>query len=600
MPPSKNRKKSFEAELEFDADIPSNLEKVLKRRYLMKNEQGEVIEKPAQMFRRVAKTVASAEKKYDSSADVKRIEDDFYSMMINSEFLPNSPTLMNAGTPIGQLSACFVLPVDDSIEGIFGAVEKMAIIHQSGGGTGFSFSRLRPRGDIVNSTKGVASGPISFMRIFDTATDVVKQGGRRRGANMGILRVDHPDVMEFVGSKNNPEDFRNFNISVAVDDKFILALEEDGDYDLINPHTRRVVKHLRADDIFSHIVEMAWKIGDPGIVFLDVINRDNPTPSIGKIESTNPCGEQPLLPYESCNLGSINLAKRVSDEGIDWDRLGEVVEKGVDFLDDVIDVNRFPLKEVEEVTKANRKIGLGVMGLADMLIQLGIPYDSEDALGVAEKVMKFIYERAKDRSSELGEIRGNFQNFEGSLPAEQYISMRNATVCTIAPTGSISIIAGCTSGIEPIFAVAFVRNVMEGARLLEINPYFGEVAKKRGFYSRDLMMKIAKKGSIQDIGEVPSDVRSLFVTAMEIEAEWHVRMQATVQRYVDNAVAKTVNLPSDATKEDVRKVFLLAHKLGCKGITVYRYGTKKDQVLYVGGVVDSEYSGGCVAGACPF
>ncbi|MDY6966445.1 MAG: adenosylcobalamin-dependent ribonucleoside-diphosphate reductase [Halobacteriota archaeon] len=580
--------------------MPSNLEKVLKRRYLMKNEQGEVIEKPAQMFRRVAKTVASAEKKYDSSADVKRIEDDFYSMMINSEFLPNSPTLMNAGTPIGQLSACFVLPVDDSIEGIFGAVEKMAIIHQSGGGTGFSFSRLRPRGDIVNSTKGVASGPISFMRIFDTATDVVKQGGRRRGANMGILRVDHPDVMEFVGSKNNPEDFRNFNISVAVDDKFILALEEDGDYDLINPHTRRVVKHLRADDIFSHIVEMAWKIGDPGIVFLDVINRDNPTPSIGKIESTNPCGEQPLLPYESCNLGSINLAKRVSDEGIDWDRLGEVVEKGVDFLDDVIDVNRFPLKEVEEVTKANRKIGLGVMGLADMLIQLGIPYDSEDALGVAEKVMKFIYERAKDRSSELGEIRGNFQNFEGSLPAEQYISMRNATVCTIAPTGSISIIAGCTSGIEPIFAVAFVRNVMEGARLLEINPYFGEVAKKRGFYSRDLMMKIAKKGSIQDIGEVPSDVRSLFVTAMEIEAEWHVRMQATVQRYVDNAVAKTVNLPSDATKEDVRKVFLLAHKLGCKGITVYRYGTKKDQVLYVGGVVDSEYSGGCVAGACPF
>ncbi len=503
-------------------------------------------------------------------------------MMANSEFLPNSPTLMNAGTPCGQLSACFVLPVFDSIEGIFDALENMALVHKSGGGTGFSFSRLRPKGDMVRSTKGVASGPVSFIKIFDVATDVVKQGGRRRGANMGILRVDHPDIIEFVRSKSTRTLFQNFNLSVACDNKFMKAVKENSDYDLINPRTKKVMKRLHADDIFNLIVEMAWETGDPGIVFLDAINADNPTPNIGRIESTNPCGEQPLLSFESCNLGSINLEKIVSNGDIDWDRLDIIVKKGVNFLDDVIDINKFPLKKIENVTKANRKVGLGVMGFSDMLIQLGIPYDSNDALCIAEKVMKFICKGAKKRSMELGKERGNFPNFEESVLAKGHSSMRNATTCTIAPTGSISIIAGCTSGIEPIFAVSYIRNVMEGTHLIEINPYFKKLAKKKGFFSKDLITRISKNGSIQDIKEIPSDVRRLFVTAFDIEPEWHVRMQAAFQKYVDNAVAKTVNLPFDATKEDVRNVFLLAHKLGCKGITVYRYGSKEDQVLYLG------------------
>lgn len=598
----------------LDQNLSINAKKVLERRYLKKNEKGEVIETVAQMFRRVAKVVASAEKLYDSSSDVGRIEEDFYRMMANFEFLPNSPTLMNAGTPIGQISACFVLPVEDSIKGIFDAVQKMAIVHKSGGGTGFSFSRLRPKGDVVKSTKGVASGPVSFMQIFDVATDVVKQGGRRRGANMGILRVDHPDIIDFIHSKSSFHILQNFNISVAVDSEFMQAVLNDEDYNLFNPHSKKVIKRLNANDVFNQIVEMAWSTGDPGMVFLDAINAANPTPKLGEIESTNPCGEQPLLPFESCNLGSINLSKMLIKEEINWEKLGNVVKKSVDFLDDAIDINKFPLKKIEDVTKANRKIGLGVMGFSDMLIELGIPYDSNDALQVAEKVMKFIYEAAKSRSIELGKERGNFLNFKDSTLIKKYKTMRNATVCTIAPTGSISIIAGCTSGIEPIFAVAYIRNVMEGMNLMEINPFFEKMAKKEGFYSKDLMLRIARKGSIQDIKEIPKNVRQLFSTALDISPEWHVKMQAKFQKYVDNAVAKTVNLPSDATTEDVRKVFLLAYELGCKGITVYRYGSKKDQVLYMGEVpekelmsdskklisADSEYSGGCAFGHCPF
>jgi len=576
------------------SELSINAKKVLERRYLLKDEKGEVSETPDQMFKRVAKAVSAVEEEPDQA------EEKFYNMMVNSEFLPNSPTLMSAGTPIGQLSACFVLPVEDSIGGIFGAVERMAKIHRSGGGTGFSFTRIRPRGDLVKSTKGVASGPVSFIRIFDVATEVVKQGGKRRGANMGVLRVDHPDIVEFIRSKSDEGFLENFNLSVAVEDDFMLAVEDDKDYDLVNPRTGSVTDSLPARKVFDLIVEMAWKTGDPGLIFLDVINVDNPTPNIGMIETTNPCGEQPLLPYESCNLGSINLGKMVSDGKIDWDRLRQVVRDGVDFLDDVIEINKFPLQSVKEMTLANRKIGLGVMGFADMLARLGIPYDTDDALRVAEEVMKFIYEGARERSNELGALRGNFPSFDDSILSTVYESMRNATTCTIAPTGSISIISGASSGIEPIFAVAYVRDALDGEHLLEVDSYFKELLTLRGLFSEELIRKIARSGSIQEIGEIPEDMRRLFLTALEIAPEWHVKMQATFQKYVDNAVSKTVNLPYEATEEDVRNVFLQAFKLGCKGITVYRYGSKKEQVLYIGEMVDSEYAGGCISGFCSF
>jgi len=520
---------------------------------------------------------------------------------------------MNAGTRLGQLSACFVLPVEDSIDGIFTTLKHMAIIHQSGGGTGFSFSKLRPTGDIVGSTKGVASGPVSFMTIYDAATNVIKQGGRRRGANMAILDVTHPDVLKFIEAKSREGILTNFNISVAVTDQFMKAVKKDEKYNLINPRNGKTEKRLRARHVFDLIVSNAWRTGDPGLIFIDEINRHNPTPQVGEIRSTNPCGEQPLLPFESCNLGSINLVKMVKDREVDWKKLKSVVRTAVHFLDNVIDVNRYPVPEIGEVTRANRKIGLGVMGFADMLIMLGIPYDSEEALALAEKVMKFISDDATKKSAEIGEKRGAFPNFEGSIWEKKgYKTIRNSTVATVAPTGTISIIAGCSGGIEPIFAVAFVRNVMEGTRLLEIQPTFEQVAKERSFYSRDLMLEIAKTGSIQNMEEVPNDVRRIFVTSLDIDPEWHVRMQAGFQKYVDNAVSKTVNLPPDATVEDVRRVYLLAYKLKCKGITVYRYGSKREQVLYVGPLLtkelateehvsaDSEYSGGCPTGVCTF
>ncbi|MDG6222110.1 MAG: vitamin B12-dependent ribonucleotide reductase [Candidatus Bathyarchaeota archaeon] len=588
-----------------DLKLGINAIQVLKNRYLMKDQKGKVIETPREMFRRVAKAVAKADQIYDENADVKQNEETFYQVMVNCEFLPNSPTLMNAGTVLGQLSACFVLPVEDSIEGIFTSLKHMAIIHQSGGGTGFSFSKLRPAGDIVGSTKGIASGPVSFMTIYDAATNVIKQGGRRRGANMAILDVTHPDILQFIEAKAREGILTNFNISVAVNDEFMEAVEKDIEYDLINPRNGKTETKLRALHVFDRIASNAWRTGDPGLVFIDEVNRHNPTPKVGRIMSTNPCGEQPLLPYESCNLGSVNLAKMVKDNQVDWENLRRVVRIGVHFLDNVIDVNKYPVTKIGEVTRTNRKIGLGIMGFADMLIKLGIPYDSKEALELAEQVMKFVRDEAVNQSVNIGAVRGSFPNFKGSIWQERgFKTIRNATVTTVAPTGSISIIAGCSGGIEPIFAIAFVRNVMDGSKLLEVQPTFEELVKESGFYSRSLMLEVAKTGSVQGLKEVPEKLRRVFVTSLDIKPSWHVKMQAAFQKYVDNAVSKTVNLPNNATVDDVKQVYLLAYKLKCKGTTVYRYGSKSEQVLYVGPQltkefgakqvnVDSEYKGSC-------
>jgi len=574
-----------------------NAIKVLQKRYLLKDEDGYIIETPSQMFRRVASAVAKADRFYGLS-DVKKTENEFYQAMINLEFLPNSPCLMNAGTSIGQLAACFVLKVEDSLKSIFTTLRDMALIMQSGGGVGYNFSKLRPKGDIVKSTKGVASGPCSFIRIFDVATEVIKSGGKRRGANMAVLNYDHPDILEFITAKTKSDEyFKNFNFSVGVTDKFMEYVEKNKEYWLVNPRNGEKVKKISARAVFDLIVKSAWQCGDPGLLFLDTINKSNPLPKLGRIESTNPCGEAPLLPYESCVLGSINLSKMVKNGKIDFKKLRKTVRIGVHFLDNVIDVNKYPLKEIEDTVKANRKIGLGVMGFADMLFKLGVPYNSKRAIAIAEKVMKFITKEARKKSVELGKDRGSFPNFKKSIFYRKYKSMRNATLTTIAPTGTISIIANCSSGIEPVFALSYIREVLEGARLLEVNEVFEKVAKKEGFYSEELMHKIAQTGSIQKIKSIPERIRRIFVTAFDIAPEWHVRIQAAFQKYTDQSVSKTINLPKKATIEDVRKVYLLAHKLKCKGITVYRYGSKKTQVLYISRrklKASQEYAGGCV------
>jgi len=572
--------------------LSNNALKVLEKRYLKKDSNGKVIETPEQLFQRVASAIAEADKLYGrSEKEIAELKDAFYRAMTELEFIPNSPCLMNAGRELGQLSACFTLPIEDAMESIFETLKATAIIHKSGGGTGFSFSRLRPKNSVVKTTGGVASGPVSFMRVYDSATEAVKQGGTRRGANMGILRVGHPDILEFITCKENNRAINNFNISVAITDDFMQKLKTGEDYELIDPHTKKMVEQLNSKEVFELIVKQAHKNGEPGIIFIDRINQGNPTPKLGKIESTNPCGEQPLLPYESCDLGSINLDrmyKKTSGRAeIDWQKLKSVTHLAVCFLDNLIDVNKYPLPEIEKATKLTRKIGLGVMGWASLLIRLGIPYDSEEAVALAEKVMSFILEEALKESRELAAKKGTFPAYKGSSydKKENGIKLRNATLTTIAPTGTISIIAGpCSSGIEPLFAIVYHRNVMDNDKLIEVDPIFEEIAQQRGFYSLELMQKIAERGSLKEIPEVPEDLKRIFVTAHDISPEWHVRMQAAFQKYVHNATSKTINFPHDATLDEVRKAYLLAYELDCKGITIYRDKSREEQVLNIGTV----------------
>ncbi len=581
-----------------EIQVTPNALEVLKRRYLTKDKSGRVIETPTELYVRVARAIAEADRNYGGDdAQVDRTAQGFFDAMARGDFMPNSPTLMNAGRALGQLSACFVLPVGDSMDEIFEAVKQAALIHKSGGGTGFSFSRLRPRNSLVRTTSGVASGPVSFMGVFNHATEAVKQGGTRRGANMGILRVDHPDIREFIACKADTNLFTNFNISVAVTDTFMKAVEAGEKYALINPQTGRVhvtddeEQWLDAREVFDLIVDHAWATGEPGVVFIDRMNEGNPTYPYEQIEATNPCGEQPLPPHDSCNLGSINLGHFVKDPlpgdftamdpagGVDWDRLAETVRLGVHFLDNVIDQNKFPIPEIEAQTKRNRRIGLGVMGWADMLVKLRVPYTSEPAMALGERVMQFVQAEARNHSSELAKRRGRFPNWEHSAYARENIAMRNATVTTVAPTGTISILAGCSSGIEPYYAIAFERNIMEGTKLAEVNPVFEAVARRNGFYSESLIEEISHRRSIQDLEPVPEAVRAVFLTAADISPEDHIRMQAQFQKHCDSSVSKTINFPETALKEKVRTAFLQAYHQGLKGITIYRDNSRPNQVL---------------------
>ncbi len=564
--------------------LSPNAKTVLSKRYLRKGDDGQPLEDFRTMFWRVAASVAGEEKKYqDSSCNSLDLGRSFYQMLVEGKFLPNSPTLMNAGTDLGQLAACFVLPVGDSMDEIFDSIKNAALIHKSGGGTGFSFSRLRPKDSRVGSTGGIASGPLSFLKIFNTATEQVKQGGTRRGANMGILRVDHPDIMDFIRAKERDGELNNFNLSVALTEKFMQSVESDSDYSLTAPQNNQETGRQNAREVFSLLVHKAWESGDPGIIFLDRINKDNPTPNLGEMESTNPCGEQPLLPYEACNLGSINLDRFYSptaEDGIDWEGLKETVHLSVRFLDNVIDLSRYPLERITEMVHKTRKIGLGVMGFADLLFQLRVAYDSHRGLQLGEKIMEFVQRESRSASRILARERGPFPEYENSIYARQNLGpYRNATTTTIAPTGTLSIIAGCSSGIEPIFALSFTRQVLDGERLLEVNPHLEEALQNTRSYSDKLMEDVAKKGSIKQMEHLDQELRDVFVTSMDVPAQYHLKMQAAFQKYTDNAVSKTVNLPFDATQEDVWEIYWMAYEMGCKGVTVYRDGCRAEQVL---------------------
>lgn len=596
-----------------DLALSVNAIKILERRYLLRDERGTNIETPSQLFRRVARAVARPESKYGTSAAERAaVEESFFQIMQKLEFLPNSPTLMNAGLPHGQLAACFVLPLEDSLESIFDTLKATALIHQSGGGTGFNFSALRPHGDRVSSTGGQASGPLPFLELFDRTTNVIKQGGRRRGANMGIMNADHPDIEAFVGMKSTPDALTNFNLSVGASDAFMRAAQTHSSITLKNPRTGRATGRVSATTLLNHIAEQAWAGGDPGLIFLDEINRKNTTPHRGRMVATNPCGEQPLHPYESCTLGSINLSRLVSNTRFNFVRLSELIRLGVRFLDNVLDANAYPLPQITETTLAHRRIGLGVMGFAEVLIALGIPYDSPKALQFGDKLMSFFQKEAHAASAALAKTRGTFPAYVGSRWEQRSQPMRNATVTTVAPTGTISILAGCSSGIEPLFAVSFVRNVMEGTRLLEVNPLFERIARERGLYSSELLFQTAEQGTLTNT-KLPADIKRIFRTALEIKPEWHIKMQAVFQKHVDNAVSKTINLPANATVADIKKSYLLAWKLKCKGITVYRYGSRPGQVLTIEAIpsgpqkelarqmmVDAEYSGGCPTPNCNY
>ena len=565
--------------------ISENARAVLERRYLIRDEHGEAVETVDELFYRVADAVAAADVRFDPQADVADTARSFYRMMTELDFLPNSPTLMNAGRPLGQLSACFVLPVADSMEDIFDAIKNAALIHKSGGGTGFSFSRLRAKGSTVNSTGGVASGPISFMKVFNAATEAVKQGGTRRGANMGILRVDHPDILEFITCKNDTKEITNFNISVGLTESFMEAASKNEMYDLVDPATGRVTGRLNAREVFEAIVRSAWQTGEPGILFLDRLNKDNPCPGQGEIESTNPCGEQPLLPYEACNLGSINLVRhlRRTETGYVLDRakLEQTIRTAVHFLDNVIEVNQYPLPEIDAMTKKTRKIGLGIMGFADMLLYLGIPYDSDEGVAMASQVMELVQTIGHQESQRLAQVRGPFPLFAESVYRDG-APIRNATVTTIAPTGTLSIIAGVSSGVEPVFAYAYYRNVMDNTHLIETNQILRDKLTELGLYSDELMRQIIEHGSLAHVEGIPEAVKRVFVCAHDVSPIWHVKMQAAFQQFTDNAVSKTVNFPNSATQEEVAEVYRLAYELGCKGTTIYRDGSRDEQVLNIG------------------
>ncbi|MGQ9508178.1 MAG: adenosylcobalamin-dependent ribonucleoside-diphosphate reductase [Thermodesulfobacteriota bacterium] len=561
--------------------------KILEKRYLKKDASGIVIETPEEMFWRVAQNVAEADRLYQPSGNAEEASETFFKMMVSLDFLPNSPCLMNAGRELQQLAACFVLPIEDSLDSIFETVKQTALIHQSGGGTGFSFSRLRPKDDPVSSTGGVASGPISFMKVFNMATEVIKQGGTRRGANMGVLRVDHPDILEFISLKRNSREMENFNLSVGITRAFMEAVEKDGEYSLINPRTKKEVKKIKARAILEEIVTSAWECGDPGVLFLDRINEANPTPLLGEIESTNPCGEVPLLPYEPCVLGSINLLHMVREKDgkvvLDFEKLKRRVREAIHFLDNVIDMNQYPLPQIKQMAMGNRKVGLGVMGLAHLFIRMGIVYSSQKALEVAKGLMSFIQYEAREASAQLAEKRGVFLNFKGSIyDRPGGMRLRNATLTTIAPTGTLSLIANCSSGIEPLFSISYTRRALEDMEIQIIDPLFIKFGKKLGFLNETLLKELIEGKALSEIHSVPEEIRKLFITAFEISPSWHIKMQAAFQEYTDNAVSKTINFPKTASKEEVREAFLMAYRERCKGITIYRSGSKERQVLVCG------------------